>query len=149
MIKTFLLVLLFLPSILFGGQDGFNVVEVYGPKLDRVSFKERYLFNKTMNIDWYESTLEQRKVFLEQFYWDQVAEQERKEEFRKRSAELEESSAAEDKISKRKELAKRKAEAARAKKEEREAEIIKKELDRKHKILLKSIERQRKLERRN
>lgn len=144
-----LLACLFLPSILFGGVVEYNVVEEFGPKLDRVSFKERYLFNKTMNIDWYESTLEQRKAFLEQYHWDQVAEQERKDAFEKRTAELEYENEMEKKSALRKELARQKAEAARTKKAEREEANYKRSLERKHAQLLKAIERQRKLERKD
>ncbi len=52
-------------------EKKYDVTADYGPKLDQVSFKERFLYNKTYNKDWYQSTLEERKVFLEKFHEDQ------------------------------------------------------------------------------
>ena len=65
----------------------YDVTAEYGPKLDRVSFKERFLFKKTMNLDWYKSNLEQRKEFLEQYHEDLVLEKVRKKEAKEKDIE--------------------------------------------------------------
>lgn len=63
---------------LFSAEKEYDVTEEYGPKLDQVSFKERFLYNKSMNKDWYKSTLEDRRVFLLQYHEDLVEARKRK-----------------------------------------------------------------------
>src|SRR5438105_735431 len=65
-------------------EESFDLTSEYGPKLDKVSFKERYLFQKTMGKDWYQSTLSQRQQFLQDYHDDLIRQTKAKEELQKR-----------------------------------------------------------------
>ncbi len=150
--NVYIFVLVFLvgfSGIVFAKQRTYDITEEYGPKLDRVSFKERYLFNKTYNIDWYQSTLEQRKEFLEQYHADVVEDAKQKAEYRKRvAAKLKEEAKVKkerllkEKIQKREQAMEARIEKIEEAREENESK------DR-HKRLIKGIESLHKTERKN
>ena len=124
----------------------YSVTDEYGPKLDRVSFKERFLFNKTTNTDWYKSTLEQRKEFLEAYHEDLVAAKLRRDESIKRDVAKEKEQTTIKKTEERTLHQKEMAELQKEMAKQRKFELEKKAAKRKHDKLLKNIEMLRKKE---
>lgn len=127
--RKFLLILVFLTLGMVSSFSApeFNLENDHGEQLDKASYAIRLKFSKLMNVDWYKSTYQQRRHFLENWYVDLErdttaqkisAEEKKLAEDRRLEAKRADDRAAAEKLKQRKEIAKAEAKEAKEKKKQ-------------------------------